>query len=97
MTRGSRTRSVKPRSYGEHVATVGAHMTRKSSGKKIMSRSFQKTPMTWAWKNKRSKLAKRAASKQRRASGYEVLSGAKTGAREDLKECRLWQDSRVRK
>lgn len=37
MTRGSRTRSVKPRSYGEHVATVGAHIIREKDYEPIVS------------------------------------------------------------
>lgn len=95
MTRGSRTRSVKPRSYGEHVATVGAHTTRKSSEKKIMSRSFQKTPVMWGWKNGQSKRYKRATAKRRRAAGFDVLKGHLIQDSYDLKEIRRWKPNRT--
>lgn len=100
MTRGSRTRSVKPRSYGEHVATVGAHTTRKSSGKKIMSRSFQRSPVAYVWKAHygAGQKIKRQAAKRRRQSGELQLSGNYSSFQiwgEDLKEGRSWKANKV--
>ena len=95
MTRGSRTRSVKHRSYGEHVATVGSHTTRKSSERKTMSRSFQKAPVMWVWKNGQSKRYKRATAKRRRAAGFDVLKGHLIHDSYDLKEIRRWKPNRT--
>ena len=60
-----------------------------------MSRSFQKAPVMWVWKNGQSKRYKRATAKRRRAAGFDVLKGHLIHDSYDLKEIRRWKPNRT--
>lgn len=60
-----------------------------------MSRSFQKSPVAYCWKNRQSKLYKRATSKRRRVVAFGVLKSHLLRNAYGLKERRWWKPCEV--